>query len=34
VRKVEEIEFRTMTIKQQVLASRLPMTDPAHKIKI
>jgi hypothetical protein len=34
VRKVEEIEFRTMTIKQQVLASRLPVTDPAHKIKI
>jgi hypothetical protein len=34
VRKVEEIEFRTMTIKQQVLASRLPVTDPSHKIKI
>lgn len=34
VRKVEEIEYRRMVVKQQVTLSRLPVTDPAHKIKI
>jgi hypothetical protein len=34
IQKVEEIEFRRLTIKQQVLASRLPITDPVYKIKL
>jgi hypothetical protein len=32
VQKVEEIEYRRLVVKQQVLASRLPVTDPVYKV--